>query len=45
MYLHEEVLLLALRDDTGKIEWKAGNFKTDEQRQEEACDADRQRSA
>jgi golgi phosphoprotein 3 len=27
MYLHEEVLLLALKDDTGKIDWAAGSFQ------------------
>jgi golgi phosphoprotein 3 len=26
MYLHEEVLLLALKDDSGKIDWGAGHF-------------------
>lgn len=28
MYLHEEILLLALRDETGKIDWQAANFRT-----------------
>lgn len=28
MYLHEEVLLLALKDDSGKIDWAASHFQT-----------------
>lgn len=28
MYLHEEVLLLALKDDSGKIDWGAAHFQT-----------------
>ncbi|MGD8339943.1 MAG: GPP34 family phosphoprotein [Gammaproteobacteria bacterium] len=28
MFLHEEILLLALRDDTGKVDSKAANFRT-----------------
>jgi hypothetical protein len=27
MTLHEEILLLALKDDTGKVDWKAGMFQ------------------
>lgn len=27
MYLHEEVLLLALKDDTGKVDWAASSFQ------------------
>lgn len=27
MYLHEEILLLALKDDSGKIDWQAGMYR------------------
>ena len=27
MHLHEEILLLALKDETGKIDWKAGMYQ------------------